>query len=434
MMSEITGPVYPLEKAEFIRALATGHGRALIHAERHDTEGVRDGILDASLTSKTYDPQCNGYGEKWLARLCCLAGLVDTIISGRHAFEGGDGALRCRLLKEFALKGDMTALPALREMCRFDAEWNDLLACDEIVELEGEKGFVFVAERLGERLLDDKGFWVTSGLVSLLDEKCGEGAAIAILERESQVNPQIAAYREAVLEDQARKKGYRKQPPPTADEVVEWILRPAKRVLRLIAYGRKATAEDRLKVAALDFTKMESVGLQNYLCYFQDTGFPEFREEHLALLEDTEERNRWRAAAVLSHHSDPALRKAAYETLSRGEAAFFIRLLRSSGLAEDTEPLLEAISVPAILDNDDECHEIGSRLLDLVKTNPAMSDTRLPAWCYQHNPCRHCRRESVELMAERSILPEWMAEECLSDADEDIREIAAKYAGVPKRF
>ena len=176
------------------------------------------------------------------------------------------------------------------------------------------------------------------------------------------------------------------------------------------------------------------MGLQNYLCYFQDTGFPEFREEHLALLEDAEERHRWRAAAVLSHHSNPALRKTAYEALSRGDAAFFIRLMRSSGLAEDTEPLLEAISVPAILDNDDECHEIGSRLLDLVKTNPAMSDTRLPAWCYQHNPCRHCRRESVELMAERSILPEWMAEECLSDADEDIREIAAKYAGVPKRF
>ena len=37
-------------------------------------------------------------------------------------------------------------------------------------------------------------------------------------------------------------------------------------------------------------------------------------------------------------------------------------------------------------------------------------------------------------MAEHSILPQWIAEECLTDAYDDTREIAASYLGVKQRF
>ncbi len=432
MLDPLAEPVYPLEKAEFARALAAGLGRAMIHAERCGAEGVRDLILDAALDPKLYDIQCNGYGEEWLAKLCSLAGLVDTVIAADPGGSGREAKLRCRLLKEFGLQGHATARTALREMCRFDEESDDMLACDEIVELEGEEGFIFVAERLGERLLADKEFQIYPTADRVLDEKSGEGTAMAILERESPGNPRIAGYREAVIGNQARIVERKEQPRPAAEQIREMILTSDKRLWRLRSYGEKATMAERLEVASLDFTKLGALSLENYLNYFQETGFPEFREEYLELLRTAEERNRWRAHAVLSHHAHPAVRRAAYEAHARGEASYFVRLLCSSGLREDTEPVLDAISAPEILADEDECHEIGLRLLELVENNPAMDDVRLLLWTYQNNPCMCCRYSAVRHMVGRSILPEWATGECLADAEEDIRKMAAEYRGAPQ--
>jgi len=429
MVSEVAEPVYPLEKAEFIRALATGHGRALIHVERCGADGVRDEILEAALFPKTYDTQCNGYGEKWLARLCTMARLVETVISGDHGVKGGDGALRCRLLKEFALQGHVAARPALREMCRFDPHWNDLLACSEILKLEGEEGFLFVADRIGERLLEDEDFWVKPWLVSELDEIAGDGRAMAILDRESPANPRIAAYHEAVLKDRARESPKPDPEPPPVNDVVGGILASTARLPRLPFFGQQATPEERRKVAALDFSSMGAIPLENYLSYFYRSGFPEFREEYLPLLGHPEERVRWRAHAVLSHHAEPQVRLAAYEALARGEVAFFVKLLRRSGLAEDVEPLLGAIHVPEIQADADEVHGVVGPLLKLVRENERMNDLRLAVWMYEYSSCHICRSDAVEFMVGRSILPQWIAEECLSDASEGIREMAEKYLG-----
>jgi hypothetical protein len=170
--------------------------------------------------------------------------------------------------------------------------------------------------------------------------------------------------------------------------------------------------------------------LENYLSYFQRTGFPEFQEDFLPLLRHPEERVRWRAHSALSHHAEPQVRQSAYEALSRGETAFFVALLCSSGLPEDVEPLLGAIHDPGILADADEAHHVIGYLLDLVKENEGMNDLRLPVWIYEFSPCRICRYEAVEIMVERSILPQWIAEECLNDAYDDTRKFAADYLRV----
>ena len=433
MVSEVAEPDYPLEKAAFVRALATGHGRALIHVERHGSEGVRDEILDAALFPKVYDSQCNGHGEKWLARLCEIAGLVESLVSREHGIAG-DLDLRCGLLAQFALRGNATARAELREWCRYDEEKEWLPAAGEIVEVDGEEGFLFAADRAGEALLKHPDYWGATYLASLLDEQAGEGRAMAIMDRESPSNPNIAAFREAVLKHEARMNAKpQPSPTPTVDEVIAQILASPKRVPRLRNYGEKATLEERRKVAALDFTKMDPVPLENYLCYFQRLGFPEFREEYLALLRHPEERVRWLAQVVMSHHAEPQVRRAAYEALARGELAAFVRLLRSSGSAEDLEPLLAAISAPGSLADADEAHDVIGALYDLVDDN-AKVNLRVMVRIYESSSCRICRYKAVKLMAEHSILPQWIAEECLTDAYDDTREIAASYLGVKQRF
>lgn len=432
-MIEIKEPVYPLGHAEFTRTLMTGHGRALIHAERYGTEDQREEIRDAALFPKVYDAQCNGYGEEWLARLCGMAGLVESLISQDHGITG-HAKLRCSLLMQFALQGHAAAPSALRQMCRYDRETNDLLACYEIVELDGEEGFLFAADRIGARLLADPDFWTDDSLLCLLDGMTSGGVAMKILDRESSGNPNLAAYRKAVLEREAKQPAPLDRTSPPVDELIEQIRNSRQRMPRLLYFGRHATPEERGKVAAMDFTKLEAVALENYLSYFMHLGFPEFRKDQLPLLRHPEERVRWRAHAVLSHHPEPPVRQAAYEALGRDEVASFVKLLRSSGLPEDTELVLGTIGAAGILANADEAHEVVSALRDLVADNRKMNDLRIPMGLYEYSPCRNCRHAAVEIMAERSILPRWIAEECLSDAYDGIREIAAEYLGVAPKF
>jgi hypothetical protein len=432
-MPETAEPVYPLSKAAFTRALMTGQGRALIHAERCGTEGLRGEILNAALFPNVYDAQCNGLGEDWLARLCQAAGLVESFISQDHGIAG-DLELRCGMLAQFARMGHAAPRAELRELCRYDEEKDWLIAAEEIVEIDGEDGFVFAADRAGEAILKHPDYWGDPGLASLLDEKAGEGRAMAIMDRESPGNPNIAAFRKAVLKDQKEKKFRPDQTVPTVDELIGQILTSTKRIGRLSYFGKNGTPEERLKVAGLDFARMTPVSLDNYLFYFSRSGFPEFREEHLPLLRHPEERIRWWALSALSHHAEPQVRQAAYQALARGEPAFFVKLLRCSGLPEDTEPLLVALGPPGTMADADEEHGVGYALLDLATENPKMGDPRLPLWIVETTPCRICRFHAVELMASRAILPDWIAEECLFDAYENTREIAAKHLGVERKF
>jgi hypothetical protein len=136
----------------------------------------------------------------------------------------------------------------------------------------------------------------------------------------------------------------------------------------------------------------------------------------------------------MSHHADPELRKAAYETLARGEVSNFVSLLHRFARRRDTGPMLEAISAPGAFEDDFELHGTVLDLLHLVEKKKWIRDFRLPVWIYENSPCRRCRHDAVKKIAERSILPRWIAEECLSDAYDDTREIAAKHLGVEQRF
>lgn len=432
-MPEITEPAYPLTKSAFTRALMTGHGRALIHAERCGTEGLRGEILNAALFPNVYDAQCNGLGEAWLARLCVAAGLVETFLSQDHGITG-DLELRCGMLAQFALLGHDRARADLRGLCRYDEKKEWVLGAGEIIEVDGEDGFLFLLERFGGALVEQPDPWGSAYLASLLDEKIGKGRAMAVLDRESPGNPNIAAFREAVLKSEAKPRPGPVRIKPSVDELLEQILHSEKPVRCFRTSSRHATLDEGRFIAALDFQKLNPVALENYLRFFGQTGFPELWEEHLDLLVHPEKRVREQAHSTMSHHAEPELRKAAYETLARGEVSNFVCLLHRFARRRDTKPMLEAISAPGAFEDDFELHGTVLDLLHLVEKKKRMKDVRLATWIYENSPCRMCRYGSVKVMVERSILPHWIAEECLADAYDDMREIAAGYLGVQRRF
>ena len=66
-MFQIHPPIYPLGREAFVTALSTGHGRALIHAERFGVDEFRAEILGAAIQPLSYDTQVDGFREEWEA-------------------------------------------------------------------------------------------------------------------------------------------------------------------------------------------------------------------------------------------------------------------------------------------------------------------------------------------------------------------------------
>ena len=103
---EIHPPSYPLNEDAFKHALTTGHGRALVHAQRFDVTEFRDAVFGAAATCLVFDPQIEGHREWWLAQLCHAAGVVERVIeSPPDAACSRNREQRACLLKEFCSLG-----------------------------------------------------------------------------------------------------------------------------------------------------------------------------------------------------------------------------------------------------------------------------------------------------------------------------------------
>lgn len=416
-------PAYPLSREAFKRALTTGHGRALLHANHFGATEYREEILEAATTCLVYDSQIDGSREWWLAQLCKAAGLVETIIHLSPDDSERNRELRACLLKEFCLGGYPSALPQLYAMCR---QYENSNGMSELIEVEGEKGLIFAARCLGEALLEDPDFWVGDWELWRYDDLHGKGSGKAVLSQAAIEDPVIRHYLQEVAAYEAEhgKKEMAKESETleTVEEVVSLIRSSEKREGHLRRWGRNATPEDRAEVAKLLKTETRTFPLINALWCLVGTGLPEFDETMLGLVFHEDEVVRFRAAQMFSQHSEPPVRKAGLALLNSKDLALGLTLLRLSALNGDSEQIICALEIaPCVAD---DCHDVVSNLVQLLESNDAIQEPLIPLFVYEHSPCMLCRERAVEVLLKWGKCPEWVMVEAVLDASENIRVLA----------
>ncbi len=422
-MLEILPPVYPLSRDAFIAALATGHGRALIHAERFGVAEFRSEILGAVIKPMSYDTQVDGYREVWLATLCEAADLVGEIIARKE--EEDHIWQRCALLKQFFINGHGEALPALYEMWSRYRQGNDLPGVEELIELDGERGLRFVACKLGELLSTEEGFWVDGYEMAMFDEGHGEGAAESFLKQEAAGDPRIADYLAGVAGTRSKwGTNERRTSPQPVTEVVAEIRTATRRYPRFTAWGRKASEDDRRQVAELLGLSDDPIVLAKCLSCFGGIGFPSFDPTFLNYLHHPARDVHCEVVRALSHHREEQVRNAGLEAIRRGDGLGGLTLLKSSARTEDVGEISRALEMPP--GEDEDFHSFVCAAVGLLECNPAVGDVRLGLWIYERSPCMHCRRAAVEIMIRQGDCPAWVVEECLSDGFESLRKLAGE--------
>jgi hypothetical protein len=421
-----------------------------MHAQQFGVTGLEGLVLEACKHNQAYDPQCEGDRAGWMAEIIDAAGVEEQIIP--RALEGvrlatGDNRFwdltqLCRLARIFAGRGREDARRALYGAFQKEQHSMDLIGGEEIVDLDGADGLIYLADMMGFWLSDQPDLSLDDSPVNWFDDRHGEGAGIRLLEACAYHNERVAAYLRH-LQQPAEEEGRLRidQWRPTPDGADAHVCRmqsySAEDILHDIettdpdhnrfwfsGWGRHAT-EDQLRIIMARLFAEESPGrLFKYLRVFLLRPLPEFDDRLIQFAEHPDAEVRWTALRVLSNHEDPRVRELGIAKIRSGRTGEGeLLLLRRNYRTGDHLLVANVLEVPEDREN---LHDLVYNLRQVYEQNQVPEARQAMLFVYEHSPCSLCRCSAVEILLHTKQAPEWMIRECALDANEAVREALGK--------
>ena len=420
-----------VDKDQFRHMLHLGLGRAVLYARDHAVDEFRDVILDACLHCHSHDVQCEGTRAAYMLNLLdflpdksfyCDAVLNSLPGSG----DTRDATQRFHFAACLASEGNERAKQALYESYDPGPSMGELIGID-FLRMDGIKGLLFVAEKMGALLMTKPKRVDIGYLLMVSIDECGEQDTRDALRKAGEQNPQIETYRLAA-EASERKGQSQSGKAPIWSQSFEQIKSRLSEIniSQLRLWGERACDED-IELAAHSLTVAQDAKAQAaHLHIFGRKKFPLNPSFLLSKVEIEEERIGFAAVSALTHVTHPAVRKLAFRLVeTRSELRLeAIDLLARNYQPSDRKTMLrwfEEEQEPQIL------HSYAMDMEDFWKAHPdEESEAPMLLALYQKGPCSFCREGVVRRLIELQAFTEELKAECAYDANDDIRDLMDK--------
>ena len=403
------------------------------HVNTFGADGLQDLIVEACVTSLTYDPQCEAERAPWLFSLVESANLKSQVIqtiastlSEPPSADDRDMEQRSALLKELASAGSLEARDLLYlSFTRLST--GEVVADEDIVSLDGTDGLLHVARQLGRWLQDDPDFWVHDNLIAEVDRSSVTGTAQSALERAAVSDPDIARYLAGLRltrdlpNDNAGRRDVAEY--SGAQILTHLDSHPNDQCHWLRGWGMHADADERDVVFQALLLSEEPERVKRLLRCFGKIGVPRFDRrllQWIASADDVLQRAAIRAVTSIRHEE---LRKFALQLIANDDLVNGLRLLVAN--FEDGDLAMCATRLIPF-DDADERHHVGSEVLDLCEAHSSVDALDCLLYVYEFSPCSTCRARSVTALIEMDIAPAWILNESKFDADPDTRALVVK--------
>ena len=416
-------------------AIEKGLGRALFWAKKGlwTDKAI---LLNACLHDLRYDRQCEEARGPWLWQIMRAVGVTDefrgAIFDSLFTVDNGyAGKQLCQFAVFYARNGDEKFRMRLQEIVARKPDQHDpTFGEEELIDLDGEAGFLFAARVHGESLPSRE--WEEWDAVSLIETaitKLSEPTVVTLLDRESQHSQAIKRLRDCWRSSIERKANPPKQ--PHADRMRQVSLNTVIHAAEaekdqaglFRGWGMYAAEADLRVVLDRLLNAQDPAALVNYLRVFSNRTMPEFNERFLRLLDHDDENIRARAFSALAKNTHPKIREFALDQLNeRIMEPDFLELFIRNFVPGDEQTLLGALRIP------EEVSQRHGFLMDLLKVLQHNADSKcheLATIVYGFTPCGPCRHDATKLLINRKVAPAWLIEECRHDAVEDTRRLAA---------
>lgn len=416
-------------------AVRYGLGRALLWAEKGVWCG-KDTLLEACLTDFRYDRQTEDNRGPWLWRFMQALNVVDEfrspILDALQKVNDGLAAEQlCQFCVYYARQGDQRFRRQLRrivaEKPSSDCPW---LGEAELIELDGEPGFRFVAEVRGAQLLHKEWDYDDRATINAAIEQLGEPSVLAVLQNASASSKEIDCFRDKWLASVEKERGAPKQSHAsrmreyTIDDVIQVAEGTRRQPALLRGWGMYACDRDLESIVERLLACREPEWIANYLRVFSNRAMPRFDERILGLLDHENEKVRDWAFDAVGQNEHPAVREWAIKRLAlRINDPGYFQLFLKNYEPGDEDLFVETLRIP---EDADQRHGLLMDVVKVLEQNPSALCQPLALLAYRLTPCGPCRFHSVKLLIERTAPPSWLVAECGYDAVSDIRELVER--------
>ncbi|MDE7297993.1 MAG: hypothetical protein K2N94_04080 [Lachnospiraceae bacterium] len=464
------------EEEEFIRLMRCGHGRCAVMLQGAP-ERYREAVRYGCLNDLSYDMQCEGSRGGYMYRLACRFGengdflaeaaekllreeplgnwnlfchLCDFVAG--YAFDGN--AFAAGVLEETYVRlfrGIMTTRAGAAHSALVDSyEYTAILlmqlkGSERLTELAGDMGAYFIRRRRAEdSSLQGDFLWFFTCAAEKYEED--------FLQKLDQTSPQLRRFVRVM--GSGRKYHARMSEAPNAGEICERVSAGGAGPRERVLFGRQAGTEEKRKLAEAALAEKDEERAAALLRMFtaEYNVFPldpapliqyavcrrgERRDAALDALSyiraDSVHKLAVRlldGADSMENGTDGGLASSAAEVSGISDAsvaADALCMLLRNYRESDFNLLLRALGRLEIDPEDGNgWHGVVCRILDEAEQS-GLPDEAL-RFVYEKSICSCCRKDAVELMQKRGILTGALAEECLFDCNEEIRELAGRPA------
>lgn len=429
----------PLTPEQFARALRAGLGRAVLHAQHYDCAGLQGLIVDACIHNYSYDPQCEGDRAAWMMQIVDATNTPDVVCDAvikaltakGDAGSYWDSQQTCSLAAAFAKRGSHAAREALYRALRQSPKGAGLIGGQQIIELAGKDGLLFVATRMAAWLPDDATMCCIDDPLRWYDEIHGQGRAMQILRAAAPTDRQLEAYLDAL------HRASSASPAPalqrcTAAELIQRVQTEAPDQNRFwfLGWGHRAAEMELLQVADALFAEPDAERVKKYLRVFSCRALAKFDARFLGLAKYPDAEVRALAYRALAHYAHPAVRELAIESVRCGHVSD--GQLRLFG--QNYRPGDERLIAPALplAPDADELHALVSDLVTAFENCQHKEIAEIILFAYEYSPCGNCRADAVQILLRTESLPSWVRQECIHDAMEEIRDAVLPSSAGPE--
>ncbi len=409
----------------------------MLYLQEHSADPFRDVILNACLHNMALDRQVEGSRAAYMLDIIEQTGeskyyreqILSTLRQLPPELEDYDIEQLFDFARLFAIQGNQEARQAIYNKFILNLSSEDFTGAATIIELDGIKGFLFVASHLGEFALHDPDFVDDDLFLIMAEEQSGQENVSHALAQVQTDDPRIAAYMRVVSNSRARRERWRAESrtnPSTLSfsEIENSIYSRKTTFARLSTWGQHASESDLLRAARKVQTESDPNSLRRFLGIFRYVRFPLDHQLLFALSQHADEQVAIHALNALVIITHPEVRAFALDMISMSfRPESFIRLLAKNFQDGDWE-FVEHITQQEF--GPEEFHRLGIGVRAIFAEDPNIESIGALMNLYEKGQCANCRVSVVKCLHKLNAIPQWMVQECRRDANFYLRECANK--------
>lgn len=387
-------------------------------------------IIYTCTHNTAYDPQCDGSKAQYLWEVIQLSVdsdfIQDKVLEAlRITEEGWDLIQIYELANLFCKNGNIKARQVMREQFKYNEAFNTFLGAEQIIDLDGMEGLIFVMEAIGEKILSSDEYIEDDLLLEFAEAKFGKDDVSDLLERESLANYKIKAYVDSVNRTKdIRKSTLRRE---CTYEDIKQIINGDKvgHVYYLGSWGRRTTEENLLMVAKEFLNETKNKKLIPYLYIFSRRTFPLDHEKIIDLALSKNKKISNAALEALSNIKNSRIHEIAIDLINKPEKELDVLPLFIKNYEGNDYLILKEIIFRRY--NRHKFHNVSGMIMDIIENNKVKECLEMLVEIYNIGQCTSCRKRCIEIMIKNGGMPGWIAEEAEHDSSLEIRQLIVEY-------